>query len=229
MTHYEGSVPAYEQPADWRSRAACRETDRDGKPVHDPELFFPVGNTGPALLQAEEAKAICARRCPVIEHCLRWALETGEDAGVWGGLSEDERRAMKRRRARGLPDTPKERPSLADTVQELWNRHAKPLGDGHYAWSGPVPGRTTGHTYTPMQAAFVLDHGRMPLSRLNRTCGVKGCIRHVQDTGETRCGSRPGYQKHLKDGTEPCTACRRANADADRRLAWTGTTKAAAG
>lgn len=73
---------------DWRHRAACRD--------EDPELFFPIGNTGPALLQVEEAKAVC-RRCEVIEPCLAWALETGQDAGVWGGLSEDERRAMKRR------------------------------------------------------------------------------------------------------------------------------------
>lgn len=76
---------------DWRHRAACRE--------EDPELFFPIGNTGPALLQIEEAKAVC-RRCPVREECLQWALETGQDAGVWGGLSEDERRALKRRNAR---------------------------------------------------------------------------------------------------------------------------------
>ncbi|WP_268269811.1 WhiB family transcriptional regulator [Streptomyces sp. MNU76] len=41
-----------------------------------------------------------SRRCPVIEQCLQWAVESGEDAGVWGGLSEDERRAMKRRAAR---------------------------------------------------------------------------------------------------------------------------------
>ena len=39
---------------DWRHRAVCRE--------EDPELFFPIGNTGPALLQIEEAKAVC-RRC----------------------------------------------------------------------------------------------------------------------------------------------------------------------
>jgi WhiB family transcriptional regulator, redox-sensing transcriptional regulator len=76
---------------DWRHRAACLE--------EDPELFFPIGNTGPALLQIEEAKAVC-RRCEVVETCLRWALETGQDAGVWGGLSEDERRALKRRNAR---------------------------------------------------------------------------------------------------------------------------------
>jgi WhiB family redox-sensing transcriptional regulator len=51
------------------------------------------------LLQIEQAKAVC-RRCPVIQECLAWALESGQDAGVWGGLSEDERRALKRRNAR---------------------------------------------------------------------------------------------------------------------------------
>ncbi|MFW6203793.1 MAG: WhiB family transcriptional regulator [Actinomycetota bacterium] len=76
---------------DWRHRAACRD--------EDPELFFPIGTTGPALLQIEEAKTVC-RRCDVREQCLQFALETGQDAGVWGGLSEDERRALKRRRAR---------------------------------------------------------------------------------------------------------------------------------
>lgn len=76
---------------DWRSRAACLE--------EDPELFFPIGNTGPAVQQIEDAKAVC-RRCEVIDTCLQWALDTGQDAGVWGGLSEDERRALKRRKAR---------------------------------------------------------------------------------------------------------------------------------
>ena len=76
---------------DWRDRAACLD--------EDPELFFPIGNTGPALQQIEDAKAIC-RTCPVIDECLKFALENGQDAGVWGGLSEDERRALKRRTAR---------------------------------------------------------------------------------------------------------------------------------
>jgi WhiB family redox-sensing transcriptional regulator len=76
---------------DWRHRALCRD--------EDPELFFPIGNTDPALIQAEEAKKVC-HRCPVIESCLQWALESGQDAGVWGGMSEDERRALKRRGAR---------------------------------------------------------------------------------------------------------------------------------
>jgi WhiB family redox-sensing transcriptional regulator len=76
---------------DWRHRSACLD--------EDPELFFPIGNTGPAILQIEEAKAVC-RRCEVREQCLQWALEAGQDHGVWGGLSEDERRALKRRNAR---------------------------------------------------------------------------------------------------------------------------------
>ncbi|RYV52710.1 WhiB family transcriptional regulator [Pengzhenrongella frigida] len=76
---------------DWRHRAACLD--------EDPELFFPIGNTGPALHQIEQAKAVC-HRCTVVETCLKWALESGQDAGVWGGLSEDERRALRRRTAR---------------------------------------------------------------------------------------------------------------------------------
>jgi WhiB family redox-sensing transcriptional regulator len=76
---------------DWRNRAACLD--------EDPELFFPIGNTGPALQQIDEAKAVC-RRCSVMDTCLKWAIDTGQDAGVWGGLSEDERRALKRRNAR---------------------------------------------------------------------------------------------------------------------------------
>ncbi|MGL5405616.1 MAG: WhiB family transcriptional regulator [Propionibacteriaceae bacterium] len=76
---------------DWRHQSACLD--------EDPELFFPIGNTGPALLQAEEAKKVCAR-CGVHEKCLAWALDAGQDYGVWGGMSEDERRALKRRNAR---------------------------------------------------------------------------------------------------------------------------------
>lgn len=76
---------------DWRHRAICRD--------EDPELFFPVGTSGPAIAQIQTAKAVCGR-CPVASECLAWALESGQDAGVWGGLSEDERRALKRRNAR---------------------------------------------------------------------------------------------------------------------------------
>jgi WhiB family redox-sensing transcriptional regulator len=74
----------------WRRRAACR-----GK---DPELFFPVGSAGPALAQIAEAKKICAR-CPVLRACLVPAMATGQEYGIWGGLTEDERRRLRRWRA----------------------------------------------------------------------------------------------------------------------------------
>ncbi|MCQ8833749.1 WhiB family transcriptional regulator [Streptomyces malaysiensis] len=65
----------------------------------DPELFFPIGNTAPALRQIKKAKAVC-RHCPLMESCLQGALERGEAFGVWGGTDEDDRRRMKRRAAR---------------------------------------------------------------------------------------------------------------------------------
>ncbi|NUK23717.1 WhiB family transcriptional regulator [Streptomyces lunaelactis] len=73
-----------------RPRAACADEDS--------ELFFPIGNTGLALLQIEEAKAVC-RRCPLMESCLEGALERNE-LGVGGGTDEADRRRIKRRAAR---------------------------------------------------------------------------------------------------------------------------------
>ncbi len=67
----------------WRKRAACRDVD--------PDLFFPVGSSGPALIQAAQAKAVCAG-CDVADQCLQWALATGSNDGIWGGLTEAERR-----------------------------------------------------------------------------------------------------------------------------------------
>jgi WhiB family transcriptional regulator, redox-sensing transcriptional regulator len=49
---------------DWRHKAICRD--------EDPELFFPVGNSGPALAQIADAKLVC-NRCPVTTECLTWA------------------------------------------------------------------------------------------------------------------------------------------------------------
>lgn len=81
-------------PPPWRHKAACLG--------EDPELFFPVGSTGAALERIEAAKAVC-QRCAVSTHCLEYALETNQDAGVWGGLQEDERRTLRRRRQRRRP------------------------------------------------------------------------------------------------------------------------------
>jgi WhiB family redox-sensing transcriptional regulator len=70
----------------WDEDAACRDAD--------PNLFFPIGTTGAALGQMEEAKRIC-RRCPEQIQCLAWALEQGVADGVWGGTTPDERRVIR--------------------------------------------------------------------------------------------------------------------------------------
>jgi WhiB family redox-sensing transcriptional regulator len=68
---------------EWHERALCAQTD--------PEAFFPEkgGST-------REAKRICAR-CEVKAECLEFALAQDERFGIWGGLSERERRKLKRR------------------------------------------------------------------------------------------------------------------------------------
>jgi WhiB family transcriptional regulator, redox-sensing transcriptional regulator len=72
---------------DWRDDAACRDTD--------PDLFFPVGTTGPAIEQIESAKAVCDA-CAAQAACLEFALTTNQESGIWGGTSEEERRKLRR-------------------------------------------------------------------------------------------------------------------------------------
>ena len=75
----------------WRDFAACLD--------EDPGLFFSVGNTDPAPFQIERARVVCLR-CEVVETCLEWAILSCQDTGVWGGLSSEQRRNLKRRIAR---------------------------------------------------------------------------------------------------------------------------------
>jgi len=71
---------------DWRLRAACLGAD--------PELFFPEGAAGRALEEAAQAKLVCSG-CPVRARCLDWALAHGAAFGIWGGRTEQERRAQR--------------------------------------------------------------------------------------------------------------------------------------
>ena len=82
-------LPFVNAVSDWRSLALCRDTD--------PTLFFPVGTTGAALDQIAAAKSVCVQ-CAARADCLEFALETNQDNGVWGGLSEEERRQIRRQR-----------------------------------------------------------------------------------------------------------------------------------
>ncbi|MEV7417582.1 WhiB family transcriptional regulator [Streptomyces sp. NPDC089919] len=71
----------------WQERAACRNLGTD-------RFFHPAGERGEDRTDREEAaKEVCAL-CPVQVECLRHALRTQEPYGVWGGLTEAERRAL---------------------------------------------------------------------------------------------------------------------------------------
>jgi WhiB family redox-sensing transcriptional regulator len=72
-----------DEEQEWQERALCAQTD--------PEAFFPEkgGST-------REAKRICLG-CEVRSECLGYALEHDERFGIWGGLSERERRKLKKR------------------------------------------------------------------------------------------------------------------------------------
>jgi WhiB family redox-sensing transcriptional regulator len=70
--------------ATWRQHAACRGLD--------PEVFYPTSEE-----DAEEARAVCGQ-CPVRQLCLEHALASRERDGVWGGMTERERRRIVRQR-----------------------------------------------------------------------------------------------------------------------------------
>ena len=79
---FEQLFAVVEAEDDWQERALCSQTD--------PEAFFPEkgGST-------REAKRICTG-CEVRDECLEYALAHDERFGIWGGLSERERRRLKR-------------------------------------------------------------------------------------------------------------------------------------
>lgn len=78
------AVPV-EPEQDWHDAANCLGVD--------PDLFFPERGAS-----TREAKEVC-RGCEVRLDCLEFALQNGEKFGIWGGLSERERRRIRRQRA----------------------------------------------------------------------------------------------------------------------------------
>ena len=68
---------------DWRAEGLCAQIN--------PDLFFAVG-----AVEHKQAKRIC-RACPVREQCLSYAMDSPIDHGIWGGLTERERRRWRRK------------------------------------------------------------------------------------------------------------------------------------
>jgi WhiB family transcriptional regulator, redox-sensing transcriptional regulator len=93
----------------WWSRAACASAD--------PDLFFPISHSGPALRQVMRAKAVCAH-CDIQRECLGYALAAGSIQGVWGGMTEEERRRLRRRNRRARVPSSAERVGVPVRVPE---------------------------------------------------------------------------------------------------------------
>jgi hypothetical protein len=215
-----------QRAAVWQDSAGCLN--------EDPELFFPQGDSGPSLLTIEQAKAIC-RTCPVVEACAQWAADTRQKRGIYGGLTEQERASIRRAKTRRRI-SPEEAAKKAEqarhgqprTMQSIHDESTVRLYGGHLAWTGSNKVHFKGQLFTPKRFCFVLDRGRNPDGPVRAECGIDECVlaAHLADTTErARCGTRYGYDRHLKLGEPTCAPCRRANADADNRLRRTGTTR----
>lgn len=234
MTTAETSI-ARSRKSDWRDTMACRK--------EDPELFFPNGTTGLWALQIEQAKAVC-RRCPSRGACLAFALDENIDDGIFGGFTERERRALRRKasRAAAANDTDEEPPQPL-TLGEAWKARTRPLGDGHLGWSGSNCLYFQGVSYTPNRSSFIASRGRQPHGQVMAHCGVGKCVRpdHLTDALERDerakagnpvpnprqgpCGTRSARQRHIDKGEPIDELCRTSYNAMQARYVRTGTTK----
>lgn len=174
----------------WMADGACR--------IEDPSTFFPDGSTGGWLPVIDEAKRICGT-CPVLATCRAWALDTRQPYGIWGGLTEQERRRVYNRLAnnRTMP-----REQAVDAVlhprgkgrpaAEAFAERTEINADGHTRWLLNHTSFSLGNrNRTPRQASFILTHGREPEGRISATCHVKGCVTgtHLADEPMRREGA----------------------------------------
>ncbi|MFD9318915.1 WhiB family transcriptional regulator [Streptomyces sp. NPDC060053] len=95
-----GSCREHPATSDWRDQAACVG--------EDPEIFFPLSDLAAPGAEASLARAVC-RRCAVLVACRDWALEQGEDDGIWGATTAAQRRAIRRATLEPTPATRRRR------------------------------------------------------------------------------------------------------------------------
>lgn len=206
MSGYTGQIPdTYTRTGDWLAVAPCKA---------DPDLMFAT-----TAHDIEDAKAVC-RGCSAIERCLQWALDTGTEHGVWGGLSEAERRTMQRRTVRpvSIDDYAGTRPERRPVTswQEAWELYARPDGD-HILWTGPKVINVSSQQATANRISFYLDRERWPDGDTKRTCETRGCVKpdHLDDRTERaqRAPTADVFRRLLDSNTVRV---------ADGHLAWTG-------
>lgn len=174
---YTGTIPdTAGRPMDWLATAPCKDAG---------DAMFP----GSLSADIAYAKSFC-QRCSAIELCLRWALDTGEEWGVWGGLSEAERNKMRRSAVRPIDideyaGTTPPRSAPVQTLEEAWAQYTQPDGE-HILWTGPKVVHHGGDYVTSNRLSFRLDRGHWPEGDVKRACKTAGCVRpaHLADQRE---------------------------------------------
>lgn len=170
------------RPTTWRDNTACTQDTAD--------LFFASDQTATGKHNTDTAKAIC-HRCPSQTACLTWALDTGQEFGIYGGLTDSERRTLQRQAAQPINTDEyagtREPRRKTTSLEDAWEAYTLPDGD-HILWVGPrtvVRPRPLPHT-TPNRLSFYLDRGRWPEGDTKRTCEVEGCVKpsHLDDRRE---------------------------------------------
>jgi WhiB family redox-sensing transcriptional regulator len=154
----------------------CSAVTDKGLPVYDPEMWFPIGEGPAAQQQATNAIAVC-NSCPVRERCLESALKSRQDAGVWGGRSEAERRTILRRRSRGQAD-PEPKPLEPRTHRSVYDQYIRPTTNGHAERRGNTTAAVSlgGERFTLAGLSFFLHHDRHAVGKVSAYCGTYGCL-----------------------------------------------------
>ncbi|MCU1612554.1 MAG: WhiB family transcriptional regulator, partial [Frankiales bacterium] len=167
--------------------ALCRKAER-------PDVMYPDPTD---QVRLRTAKQWCDR-CPVTSRCADWALDNREQFGVWGGLSEAERRQMLRRRAEQKP-----KPEPEPEPEAVPAAAPAPLTIGVRCDVTELDSAMCAHCRTPPAKT---EQGRVLAP----------------------CGTNAAYRRHVRHGEPADYACRLAHNAANQRLRDTGTTKVAA-
>ncbi|MGW4040436.1 WhiB family transcriptional regulator [Streptomyces sp. NPDC004778] len=158
-----------DRAADWRDAALCRSHP-------DPEMWFPKGTDAVSMANEREAKRVCAG-CPALMACREWAIESRENSGVWGGLSEHERASLRRRGYIRRAATPAQAfPSIKDAYKALTQKDGR-----HVLWTGGNEVKVGKARLTPNQVAWQATRRRTPVGRIFTDCETDGCVRHLND------------------------------------------------
>ena len=169
------------------NRAACKQY---------PDLFDATYHVKTPEVIAE-AKLVC-EVCPVLEHCRPHSA--AEEFGVWGGLDEDERRALRKRRNVG-PRGPYMVTGAAKRLAQIAEMTAQGLGSQEIAFR------------LGMSVVTVERRQQMLRSQARREAGVL-----QRPAPKPECGTSAGYRRHLRRMEAACAACTAAQSEANRRL-----------